>query len=259
MVIINYMNIISWNVNGLRAVIKKDFAGFLRNYQPDVLGLQEIKIDENAIREAQFDFPDYQEFYNPALRKGYAGTAFLAKDGLKASVLPNFSWDNEGRVQILDLGRFYAANVYFPNANHELGRLDFKIEFNDRLLKELRQLEKTKPVLAMGDFNVAHQEIDLARPRENEGSPGFHPRERAWMGKFLNSGFIDTFRTLHPDEIRYSWWSYRGGARSRNVGWRIDYVCVSEKLKPQVSQAFILDEVAGSDHCPVGVFIDFLG
>lgn len=251
------MKIISWNINGLRAVVKKGFGDFLKSVDPDILCLQEIKIDQAAIKLAEFDFPGYVEHYNPAQRKGYSGTAILLKEkaGQKFSLLPGLAWDNEGRIQILDMGRHYLANVYFPNANHELSRLDFKIDFNNKLLEYFKKLGKAKPLIVCGDYNVAHREIDLARPKENEGNPGFHPRERAWLDKFLASGFVDTFRAHYPDKVQYSWWSYRAGARARNVGWRIDYFCVSKKLEKQIGKAFILDQISGSDHAPVGIVL----
>lgn len=247
------MKILSWNVNGLRAVIKKGFPDFLKKAKPDFLCLQEIKIDEAAIKLAEFNFPDYFEFYNPAGRKGYSGTAILAREGLRAAVLPKPDWDDEGRVQIIDIGKFYLANVYFPNANHELSRLKFKIDFNDRLLSYFKKLEKKKPLIICGDYNVAHEEIDLARPKDNIGNAGFTDEERAWMAKFLNNGFVDTFRHFYPESLEYSWWSYRFNARAKNVGWRIDYFCVSEKMIKRVKRAFIMKDIEGSDHCPVGI------
>ena len=247
------MKIISWNVNGLRAVIKKGFADFLKKSKPDILCLQEIKIDEAAIKLAECDFSGYQELWNPAERKGYSGTAVLVRDGLKAALEPKLDWDDEGRVQIIDSGKFYLANVYFPNANHELSRLKFKLEFNDKLLSYFKKLEKNKPVIVCGDYNVAHEEIDLARPRDNIGNAGFTDEERAWMTKFLRQGFIDTFRHFYPEKQEYSWWSYRAFARVKNIGWRIDYFCVSGKIIKRVKRAFIMGGIEGSDHCPVGI------
>jgi exodeoxyribonuclease-3 len=165
-------------------------------------------------------------------------------------------FDEEGRVQTLEFEKFYFVNCYFPNANHELSRLDFKEEFNAAFLKYVKKLEKKKPVVTCGDFNVAHQEIDLARPKDNVGNPGFTNEERAWADKFIKSGLVDTFRTLHPEKIQYSWWSYRNYVRERNIGWRIDYFMVSKKLLPHIKKAFILDEVIGSDHCPVGIELE---
>jgi len=256
------MKILSWNVNGIRAAIKKDFLGWLKIEKPDVLCVQEIKIAETARKKEFSEVLDpqktaYEVFWNSAERPGYSGTAIFVKKNLvlKKSVtqVPSLGWDDEGRILILDMGKFYLTNVYFPNSNHELTRLDFKIKFNDKLLRHLKLLEKKKPIIVCGDFNVAHEEIDLARPKENVGNPGFHPRERVWMNKFLQKGFVDTFRDLHPDEQKFSWWSYRAGARKRNVGWRIDYFCASKIFMSNIKKAFIQNEVMGSDHCPVGV------
>ncbi len=224
--------------------------------QPDILCLQEIKIDAIAIGKEGFDFPEYTELWNSAERKGYSGTAVLVKEGLEVQSLPKLKWDDEGRIQVLDIGKFYLANIYFPNSNHELSRLDFKIDFNNKWLAYAKKLEKVKPLIICGDFNVAHNEIDLARPKENVGNPGFHPRERAWMDKFLKTGYVDTFRDKYPDKIEYSWWSYRAGARVRNVGWRIDYFCVSQDYKKNIKDAFIWNKIMGSDHCPVGIKIN---
>lgn len=249
------MKIVSWNINGIRAVLKKGFLDYLKKDKPDFLCLQEVKIDKKRQREAQFDFPGFNEVWNSADRPGYSGTAIVVKEGLDYDVLERQKYDDEGRVQIVDAGKFYLANVYFPNANHELSRLDFKMKFNDKLLVRFKTLDKKKPLIVAGDYNVAHRPIDLARPKANEGSPGYTEEERAWMSKFLRAGFIDTFRRLHPDTVKYSWWSYRAAARKRNVGWRIDYVCVSKRFLPKIKKAFIMNEVEGSDHCPIGIII----
>lgn len=247
------MRIISFNVNGIRAIVKKGFVNFLRQSQADILCLQEIKISHSAREKEQFDFLGYQEFWHPAEKPGYSGTAMLVKDGLSFDALPSLTWDHEGRVLTLDLGKYYLVNIYFPNAQDDLRRLSWKMEWNNKLLVYLKKLETKKPVIVCGDFNVAHQEIDLARPKENVGNAGFSPQERAWMDRFLLNGFKDTFRELHPQKVQYSWWSYRAGARVRNVGWRIDYFCVSKNILKKIDQAFILDQVFGSDHCPVGI------
>ena len=249
------MQILSWNVNGIRAVVRKGFVDFLKKRKSDVLCLQEIKINEEARAKEVFDFSGYQEFWHSAERPGYSGTAILVKDGIKANILPDLVWDNEGRVQVLDLGNFYLVNSYFPNANHELTRLNFKVDFNDKILRYLKKLEKSKPVIICGDLNVAHQEIDLARPKDNVGNPGFTNEERAWMTKFLNKDFVDTFRSLNKDKVQYSWWSYRFNARIRNIGWRIDYFCASAKIMKHIKKSLILDKIHGSDHCPVGIEI----
>lgn len=252
------MNIISWNVNGIRAVMKKNFLDFLSSKHPEILCLQEVKISENSKNDAQLDFPNYIEYWNCAQRPGYSGTAILVNEKAEQpiSVVNGFGFshfDDEGRTQIAEFKDFYLVNCYFPNSNQELSRLKYKIEFNEALQKHLKKLELKKPVIICGDFNVAHQEIDLARPKENVGSAGFTKEERAWMDEFLQAGFIDTYRALNGDKIQYSWWSYRAGARPRNVGWRIDYFCVSKKLLKKIKNAQILDQVLGSDHCPVEI------
>ncbi len=251
------MKIISWNVNGIRAVMKKGLPAFLKKERPDVLGLQEIKINDAARAREQFDFKDYAEYWNPAQRPGYSGTAILVKNGIKVISMKNGlgdeKFDREGRVQTLEFEKFYLINAYYPNANHELSRLGYKLEFNKEILKYCKKLEAKKPVIIGGDFNVAHEEIDLARPKDNVGNPGFTDEERRAMTKFLKAGFIDTYRYLNGQKVQYTWWSYRFGARARNVGWRIDYFCVSKKIKQQIKNAYILDKIMGSDHCPVGI------
>lgn len=266
------MLLLSWNVNGLRAVLKKDFGAWLAKARPDVLGLQETKIADALAKQLDPDsFPGYVFIPHGAKRPGYSGTGLLVKssllpEGLSLDVLarPGFGearFDDEGRVQTLDLSRLqpgfkaYFVNVYFPNANHELSRLSYKTEFNEALLRYLKALEKKQPVIIVGDFNVAHEEIDLARPKENVGNPGFTDEERAWFSKFLQAGFVDSFRALYPKKVQYSWWSFRAGARQRNVGWRIDYLCCSKALHRHIKKAFIADQITGSDHAPVGAEI----
>ncbi|MBI4135929.1 MAG: exodeoxyribonuclease III [Candidatus Vogelbacteria bacterium] len=262
----NTFTFISWNVNGLRAVIKKGFADFLKHYQPDVIGLQEIKISESDIGKfnkkfsaqggpaSGWDFVDYREYWHPAVRPGYAGTAVLTKLApLAVSQGFPFAEDKEGRVQTLEFEKYYFLNCYFPNANHTLSRLSFKEEFNRNFLEYIKRLEHKKPVIAGGDFNVAREEIDLARPKENIGHPGFTDEERYWADQFVKHGLVDTFRRLYPNKVQYSWWSYRSLARERDIGWRIDYFFVSRSLLDQVTDAFILSGVGGSDHCPVGL------
>lgn len=249
------LTLISWNVNGIRAVVRKGFGDFLGKQQPDILGLQEIKISNAAREKVEFDFAGYVEHWNPALRPGYSGTAVFTKVEPLFVTTKGITGDNEGRVQTLEFEKFYFLNCYFPNANHELSRLGFKEEFNKKFLAYVKKLEKKKPVVACGDFNVAHHEIDLARPKENVGEPGFTKEERQWADKFVAQGLVDTFRYLHPDKVQYSWWSYRALARERNVGWRIDYFFVSKNFITHVEDAFILEDVLGSDHCPVGITI----
>ncbi len=250
----------SWNVNGIRAALKKGFADFLRDYQPDMLGLQEIKISDAARAQADFDFPNYQEFWYPAERSGYSGTAVLARTApLKMEKgLGQIEFDCEGRVQALEFEHFVFVNTYFPNANHELSRLPYKLKFNRAYLDYVRGLARRtgKPLVLTGDFNVAHQPLDLARPKENVGNPGFTDEERAWADDLIAAGFLDTFRLLNGNKAQYSWWSYRTLARERNIGWRIDYFFISPELKNKVKRAVIWDEVMGSDHAPVGLEIE---
>lgn len=248
----------SWNVNGIRAAVKNGFTGFLKQYQPDVLGIQEIKMNDAAREKEEFDFSNYLEYWHPAEKPGYSGTAFLAKNKPLSVVngMGVAEFDSEGRVQTLEFPDFYFVNAYFPNSNGELSRLPYRLKFNDAYLKYVKNLEKKKPVVLTGDFNVAREEIDLARPKENVGNAGFTPEERAWADKLIASGFVDTFRLINGNKVQYSWWSYRAYARERNVGWRIDYFFVSEKLASRVKKAFILDEVVGSDHCPVGIELE---
>lgn len=249
------MKILSWNVNGIRANIRKGFLDFLKNEKPDIIGLQEIKISDEARAQEDFDFSGYQEFFNSADRPGYSGTAFLVKDDIKVKYLPKLSWDDEGRIQVLDIGKYYLANIYFPNSKDDLSRLGWKIEWNDKLLAYFKKLDVKKPLIVTGDYNVAHQEIDLARPKPNIGKAGFTDEERAWLEKFLTVGYVDTFRYLHPEKIQYSWWSFRAAARARNIGWRIDYFCISKRSIKNIKQAFILDKILGSDHAPIGIEI----
>ncbi|MEA1929523.1 MAG: exodeoxyribonuclease III [Patescibacteria group bacterium] len=257
------ITLMSWNVNGIRAVVKKGFEGFLKEHKPDVLGLQEIKINDAARAQEKFDFAAYNEYWHPAERSGYSGTATLSKlepisigRGFSLPGQSTTIGDKEGRLQTFEFDKFYFLNAYFPNANHELTRLGFKEEFNKKFLQHVKKLEKKKPVVACGDFNVAHQEIDLARPKDNIGNPGFTKEERDWADKLVKHGLIDTFRHLHPDKVQYSWWSYRNFVRERNIGWRIDYFFASKELMSCVKKAFILDQVLGSDHCPVGIQLD---
>ncbi|MFH1286339.1 MAG: exodeoxyribonuclease III [Candidatus Magasanikbacteria bacterium] len=253
--------IVSWNVNGIRATLRKGFADFLDIKKPDILGLQEVKIHDAGRAKENFDFKLYEEFWNSAERPGYAGTAIFIKHSFlkKYPVLSvkngvgKKEFDSEGRVQTLEFKDFYLVNTYFPHTRHDLSRLPFKLEFNKKVWGLVKKLEKKKPVILMGDLNVAHTETDLANPKANIQNPGFLPEERESFDLFLKKNMIDTFRTLHPEKIQYSWWSWRFNARARNVGWRIDYVVTSKKLKKRIEKAFIWDKVEGSDHCPVGV------
>lgn len=269
------LKLMSWNVNGIRAAVKNGFGNMLLIERPDIIGLQEIKITKESRDKETFDFPGYKEYWFPASRPGYSGTAILVKSekrqvSLSSRRRPGSSnltvksykeglgieaFDVEGRVQTMEFEDFYFVNTYFPNSGPVLARLKYKQEFNLAWLLYIKKLEKKKPVVTCGDFNVAHQEIDLARPKANTKSAGFTKEERADIAKFLETGLIDTFRLLYPETIKYSWWSYRTFGRDRNVGWRIDYFLASEGLKKNIKKAFILDEVLGSDHCPVGIIV----
>ncbi|PLX28191.1 exodeoxyribonuclease III [Candidatus Parcubacteria bacterium] len=256
--------IVSWNINGIRAAVRKGFTDFLVNKKPHLIGLQEVKIGSSARKKETFDFAKYAENWNSADRPGYAGTMTLLKERSQlekrfvghTTGIGKKEFDTEGRVQTLEFDTFYIVNAYFPNTREDLSRLDFKQDFNKTFLKYIKKLDKKKPVIVMGDLNVAHTEIDLARPKPNEGNAGYTDEERSDMSTFLKNGFTDTFRTLNPKKIQYSWWTYRFGARSRNVGWRIDYVLVSNRILKKVKKAFIWDQVQGSDHCPIGIEID---
>jgi exodeoxyribonuclease-3 len=251
------MKLISWNVNGIRACVRNGFGDFLKKTKPDILAIQEIKIDHESRLKEEFDFKGYEETWNPAKRPGYSGTAILSKmkplsleEGIGIS-----EFDDEGRVQTFEMPKFYFINTYFPNSQPTLARLDYKSRFNKALLAYIKKLEKKKPVIICGDFNVAREEIDLARPKENHETAGFTDEERKWGRKFIEAGLVDTYRLLNGDKVQYTWWTYRFGARSRNVGWRIDYFLVSAKISKHVKKAFILDSIMGSDHCPVGIEI----
>lgn len=253
------LNIYTWNINGIRAAVRKGFNDFLESEKPDILFLQEIKIAGKDIEKNGLDFDGYKTYWNPAERPGYSGTATLVKKNLakKIKKVSSIKDDDEGRVQFLEWDGFNLANIYFPNAGPDLGRLDFKIKFNNKLLTEIKKLEKKAPLIIGGDYNVAHEEIDLARPKQNVGNAGFTDKERTWMSKFLDKGFVDTFRHLYPEKEQYTWWTYRAPqARAKNIGWRIDYFCVSDNILSRVKDTKILDTVQGSDHCPVKIKID---
>lgn len=248
-----FMKLISWNVNGIRAAIGKGFFDFVQSYSPDVLLLQEVKAQQE-----QVDFPDDFEYqhiaWNPAEKKGYSGVAAFSKtEPLSvAKGMGITEHDQEGRVLTLEFDDFYVVNVYTPNAQNQLKRLDYRLEWDQAFREHLKTLEGMKPVIFCGDLNVAHEEIDIARPKTNRKSAGFSDEERASFTELLDSGFIDSFRHFHPDEPdRYTWWSYRAGARGKNVGWRLDYFGVTASYMKQVKSVAIHSEVMGSDHCPI--------
>lgn len=254
------MKIISFNVNGIRAIIKKDFFKDIEAITPDILCLQETKAQEDQVAEALASFEGYHLYSNHAVKKGYSGTSVLTKVE-PLSVNKNIGieeHDQEGRVLCLEYEKFFLVNVYVPNSGSALKRLDYRQAWDLAFFEYLKELEKDKPVVVCGDFNVAHKDIDLARPKPNYNkSAGYMQEEIDGMNRLIQGGFVDTFRYFHPDEAdTYSWWSYRAGARGRNVGWRIDYFLVSEAFMANVKDAYILNEVMGSDHCPVGIEIE---
>ncbi len=255
------MKLISWNVNGLRAVIKKGFTDIVTDMSCDIIGIQETKIQLDQLEDSHKNIPGFESYFYSAERKGYSGVGVYSKVS-PLSVEHGFSYgwnDNEGRVIMLEFEEFILFNIYFPNGQKDEIRLKYKLDFYDFCLEYFEKIrkEKGKGLVICGDYNTAHHSIDLARPKQNEKTSGFLPIERAWMDRFEETGYIDTFRLIHPDEVdRYSWWSYRANARANNVGWRIDYFYVSPELKDKVKDAFILDRVFGSDHCPVGIELD---
>ncbi len=246
---------ISWNVNGLRAALKKGFADFVKDAQPDILCIQETKLQEGQV---EFDLSEYHDYWNYAEKKGYAGTAILSKEAPIDSYndLGITMHDNEGRVITLEYENFYLVNVYTPNSQRGLTRLDYRRVWDKDFLAYVKNLEGDKPVIFCGDLNVAHKEIDLARPESNHHNAGFTDEEREDFDKIINAGFIDTFRQFNKEGGNYSWWSYMFNARANNVGWRIDYFLVSDSLRSNLKDAFILSDVMGSDHCPVGIEIE---
>jgi len=252
------MRIISWNVNGIRAIEKRGFFEWLRKEDPDILCLNETKAEPGQLAP-HFITPtgtSYTSFWASSKKRGYSGVAIYTKiqpDNARFMGKPEF--DDEGRVLIADYKEFTLITAYFPNSQDERRRLDYKLNFNDAMLKLCKSIvKKGRNFLLCGDYNVAHTPIDLARPKSNENSAGYLPEERAWMDKFLASGFVDTFRHFNPGKTGcYTWWSYMGQARANNTGWRIDYHCVNKDFMPMVKSSIIRPEITGSDHCPVEI------
>ena len=250
------MKLISWNVNGLRAVLKKGFEEFFYDINADIFCIQETKMQEGQIEN--FELKGYKQYWNSALKKGYSGTAVFTK------IEPNSvsygigieEHDQEGRVITLEFDKFYLVNIYVPNSKRELERLEYRMIWEDEIREYLSNLNKKKPVIMCGDLNVAHEEIDLKNPKTNRRNAGFTDEERNKMTELLNANFIDTFRYVYPDKIAYSWWSYMGNARAKDIGWRIDYFIVSNDIKEKIKDAYIFKDVYGSDHCPVGLEIE---
>ena len=250
------MKFVSWNVNGLRACLKKDFITSVQSLDADFICLQETKMRPE---QAEFDLPGYHEFWNSADKKGYSGTAIFARqEPLSVAYGMDLDkHDHEGRLITLEYPDFWLVNCYTPNAQNELARIDYRMEWEDDLRDYLMSLDRAKPVVYCGDLNVAHGEIDLKNPGPNRGNAGFSDQEREKMTRLLSSGFTDTFRLLYPERTgAYSWWSYRFNARANNAGWRIDYFIVSDRLAERVSEASIHPDILGSDHCPVSLVLD---
>ena len=249
------MKFISWNVNGFRACLDKGFADFFASADADFFCIQETKMQPG---QASFDAPGYHQYWYSAEKKGYSGTAIFAKhEPLSVRYglgIPEH--DTEGRAITLEYDSFYLLCVYTPNAKRELARLDYRMAWEDALRGYIKALDSQKPVIYCGDLNVAHAEIDLKNPKTNHFSAGFSDEERGKFSELLDAGFTDTFRSLYPDKVQYSWWSYMYHAREKNVGWRIDYFVVSDRIFSKVKDSFILDTVTGSDHCPVGMELD---
>ncbi|MBQ3310128.1 exodeoxyribonuclease III [Candidatus Saccharibacteria bacterium] len=264
-------NIYSWNVNGIRAVLRKGgLQNLLDSTNPDILCIQETKAKQG---QAEIDLPEYEELWNSAKRPGYSGTAIFTKPA-PLSVFSDFTDDiknshpwqddsygdplSEGRILTAEYEQFFLVNVYTPNSKRELTRLSLRHKLWDpAFLEFLKQLEQTKPVVVCGDFNAAHTEIDLARPKDNLHNAGFTPEERQGIENYLTAGLIDTFRTLHPDEQRYTWWVQWANARANNIGWRIDYFFISKVLLPHLKSAEIHEDILGSDHCPISIRLEF--
>jgi len=248
------MKIISWNIAGLRSILKKGFNDFVKDQDPDILCLQETKVDKSY----QFNLPGYDyAYWNYAEKKGYSGTAIFTKSKPMKSTygLGMKEHDSEGRIITLEFAKFYIITVYTPNSKRELLRLDYRVGWDKEFLEYMKKLSKQKPVIVCGDLNVAHKEIDIANPKANRNNAGFTDKERKGFDNIVEAGFIDTFREFNKEPHQYTFWIYFANARARNIGWRIDYVLVSQDLKSKLKNAFILQKIMGSDHAPVGIDI----
>ena len=249
------MKFISWNVNGLRACMKKGFAEFFNEMDADFFSIQETKMQED---QKTFKFEGYYEYWSNAIKKGYSGTLIYTKHKpLNVFLgLPDDSYNDEGRIITLEYDNFYLVNTYVPNTKRELLRLDYRMEYEDKVREYYKELASKKAVILCGDLNVAHEEMDLKNPKSNKRNAGFTIEERTKFSTLLESGFIDTFRYTYPNLVKYSWWSYMFNARKNNAGWRIDYFVISDRLKENINKVDILTEVHGSDHCPVLLELD---
>ena len=251
------MKIVTWNVNGLRASIKNGFLDAFDNLKPDVICIQEIKLQENQIPIELDGYKKYYKYFNFAKKKGYSGTAiFTKKEPISYKIgIGIDEFDEEGRVITLEFPEFFLVNAYVPNAQPLLKRLDYRTRYEDAIKKYLKKLDKQKPIIYCGDLNVAHEEIDLKNPKSNVGNPGFSDEERSMMTELLSNNFVDVFRYIYKDIVKYTWWSYRMNAREKNIGWRIDYFIVSNRYMDSIKDIKIHDEIMGSDHCPVELII----
>lgn len=250
------MKLISWNVNGLRAVLKKGFEDFFYDIDADIFCIQETKMQEGQIEN--FELKGYKQYWNSAIKKGYSGTAIFTKlEPISVSYgIGIEEHDQEGRVITLEFENFYLVNIYVPNSKRELERLDYRMLWEDEIRKYLCNLNKKKPVIMCGDLNVAHEEIDLKNPKTNRRNAGFTDEERNKMTELLSANFTDSYRYIYPEKIAYTWWSYMGNARAKDIGWRIDYFIVSSDIKEKIKDAYIFKDIYGSDHCPVGLDIE---
>lgn len=251
------MKFVTWNVNGLRAARKKGFDDFFQQMDADIFAIQETKMQEE---QKDFNYTGYHEYWNCADKKGYSGTLiYTKKEPLKVLLgIDGEGYNDEGRIITLEYDNFYFVNVYVPNTQPELARLDYRMQFEDNFREYLVKLDKVKPVVLCGDLNVAHKEIDLKNPKANLRNPGFTIEERTKFQALLDAGFIDSYRFLYPDTVKYTWWSYRFNARANNAGWRIDYFVISEKLKNAIKEVKLLNEIEGSDHCPVEIDLEIV-
>jgi len=254
------MKIISWNVNGIRAASVKGYNEWFNEYKPDILCVQETKAQVDQLDETLANPDGYYSFWNSADKKGYSGTATFSRTEPKAFKrdMDNENFDGEGRVILTEYDDFILYNIYFPNGKRDLSRVDYKLEFSDKVLELCEKHKKQgKKIIICGDYNTAHKEIDLKNAKSNEKNTGFLPQERAWIDKFISHGYVDTFRHFNKEPGNYTWWSYMFNARTKNVGWRIDYFFITENLMPNLKDAFILPDVLGSDHCPLGIELEF--
>ena len=252
-------SVISWNVNGIRAVEKKDFVKWISNCASDVVCIQETKAHPGQLSPVLLNAGGYKSYFSSAKKTGYSGTAIYSKiEPDSVEFLGDERFDDEGRVLAATYGSLVVISAYFPNSQEGGKRLDYKLAFDDAILDFCKKIVSDgKHILLCGDYNVAHKPIDLANPQSNEKNPGYLPEERAWMDKFTSSGFVDTFRHFCAEPNQYTWWSYRFNAREKNIGWRIDYTCVDEAFLPCVKSSSILSDITGSDHCPIKIELDF--